>query len=268
MKKITLLFLLFVGVASAQTFEFGLVYTGDYSTTHTFDIVARPDFSYTGVDASDAGITINADDGNGITMNAVGLTGVEGSPWSGLDFDAATIFGATGVSGYATSQFTRDPGSTTYNAVAGVPQVMCQFAVTSTPTSGTIEIGENGVHPVLVALGGAFDNFYNANIGAGTVDLYGGRIAGQELFNFGTLSAQDNELTGISMYPNPANNEFAVRGLDMESNITIHDMNGKLVMTRDAYTGDAINVAQLQAGVYFVNIANDNGSATKKLIVE
>ena len=267
MRKITFLFLFLIATMSyGQNWDFGLVQNSGY----TFDVVAVPNFSGA-VDASDAGFTLTAQIGNSITVDTASLVDGEGIGWGATAVPAATLT-SVGV-GDGTKDaylFSRSPQQILFTATAGTPATMVTFNVTGSPTSGILELAAN-TDPIVVGLEGlgfGGNSFYNADTGSGTNEYFQTRVSGQELFDFSLLSNPDAELTGISMYPNPANNDFVVKGLDLESNITIHDMNGKLVMTKESYTGDAINVAQLQAGIYFVNISNDNGSATKKLIVE
>ncbi|WP_047548809.1 T9SS type A sorting domain-containing protein [Psychroserpens sp. Hel_I_66] len=78
----------------------------------------------------------------------------------------------------------------------------------------------------------------------------------------------------ISIYPNPAKhilNIDAASHLRLESAI-IFDVQGRKVMVRDLNKSDntlhAIDVSQLQAGVYFIKIGMDSTSTTKKFIVE
>jgi photosystem II stability/assembly factor-like uncharacterized protein len=68
------------------------------------------------------------------------------------------------------------------------------------------------------------------------------------------------------MYPNPASN-----AVYFSSNSTLHisvsDMLGKTVMSRDLSAGSALGVSALNSGVYFVQITNGAQTTTRKLVV-
>jgi hypothetical protein len=84
-----------------------------------------------------------------------------------------------------------------------------------------------------------------------------------------------NKITGIneqettnqiSIYPNPTNDYFMLKGLGTEEEITIKDAAGKSLMHfKNNSNGNDIH--QLQNGVYFVNYASNNTVFNQKLIV-
>lgn len=76
----------------------------------------------------------------------------------------------------------------------------------------------------------------------------------------------------FTMLPNPANNQVTIGGLDNDNsikNISLVNAEGKLIANY-AVTGDSleINTAHLTTGLYFVNIHQENGTQTMKLIKE
>ena len=88
----------------------------------------------------------------------------------------------------------------------------------------------------------------------------------------GVNGISENELSaGINVYPNPATDVFniATDASFDTSNTTLemYDIQGRLVKHFDAFTNQ-INVSDLSAGVYILNIKKDGAVATKKLIVE
>lgn len=74
----------------------------------------------------------------------------------------------------------------------------------------------------------------------------------------------------FSIYPNPANNVLNISNNDniVLNNVEINDINGRTIKTIEANNVSEIqiNVAELSAGVYFLNINSDAGSAVKKII--
>jgi len=94
---------------------------------------------------------------------------------------------------------------------------------------------------------------------AATIDNVWGDISG--IFN------EPNVFT-YSMYPNPV---VTVLNIDNTSDVTsvkVFDITGKLVRTTDVVFAQnvTIDVAELQAGVYVVNVTNNKGTQTSKFI--
>lgn len=85
-----------------------------------------------------------------------------------------------------------------------------------------------------------------------------------------TLSADDFVSSKFSVYPNPVNNFVMVSndGSIQINKVSISDINGRTVksLTYNGVTETQINVVELNAGVYFMNIDTNEGSATKKII--
>jgi len=90
------------------------------------------------------------------------------------------------------------------------------------------------------------------------------------------ISEIDSDILNVEIMPNPASDYFtihmdAIESLDLNINMT--DISGKLVMnmnskiTRGAST-ITIDVADIQAGIYFLNLATEKGHITKKIIVQ
>lgn len=91
-------------------------------------------------------------------------------------------------------------------------------------------------------------------------------------FSVTTASASvDSALAGsFSVYPNPATDVLNIsNSINAEINaITITDLNGRTVkqITANGSVDSQINISDLNAGVYFVNINSNEGSLTKKII--
>lgn len=82
----------------------------------------------------------------------------------------------------------------------------------------------------------------------------------------GTLSSNDFSLSSISVYPNPVTNVLNIsnsNNIEIK-NISITDINGRVIKNQTSLT--QINVSDLNAGVYFVNIESNDGKTTKKFI--
>lgn len=83
------------------------------------------------------------------------------------------------------------------------------------------------------------------------------------------LSVNQNQIAGLSIQPNPVSNGvFYVNTTANETkNVAIVDLLGKQVINTTT-SGNAINVANLNAGVYIVKITEEGKTATRKLVIQ
>ncbi len=84
------------------------------------------------------------------------------------------------------------------------------------------------------------------------------------------LSIENLISSEFSVYPNPATNVINITNADniLVNGVAIVDINGRTVKSLkfDNVTEAQINVADLSAGVYLMNISSDNGTTTKKIV--
>jgi hypothetical protein len=93
----------------------------------------------------------------------------------------------------------------------------------------------------------------------------------------GTVGMPEHN-AGVTMgvYPNPANDQINVNySLENSSNLllNIFAMDGSLVRSEDKGTAQGqgtipVNISDLSAGIYFVQLQTETGSVTKKIVVE
>ena len=77
----------------------------------------------------------------------------------------------------------------------------------------------------------------------------------------------ENEMTMISVYPNPAH-DFIIVGADNDSpvqNIQLYNIAGQLVLSS---TDTEINVSELPEGVYFVTVFTENQKFVERIIIK
>jgi len=80
------------------------------------------------------------------------------------------------------------------------------------------------------------------------------------------LSVNDNLLSEVSVYPNPASDVINVRvpsGLEIQ-NVTVYDLLGKDTGLR--ISNGQININELSRGVYMLNIQTTAGNVTEKIV--
>jgi hypothetical protein len=83
----------------------------------------------------------------------------------------------------------------------------------------------------------------------------------------GTVSVKDNNIAGLSVYPNPVsgNTLYVTSNNSIEKSVAIFDVLGKQVVNTTTSNG-AINI-NLNAGVYIVKVTEEGKTATRKLVV-
>lgn len=85
-----------------------------------------------------------------------------------------------------------------------------------------------------------------------------------------TLKVNEFFSNKFTSYPNPANNVVTLSNDDniLVSEVTITDMNGRTIKTLKVNNlrEVAVNVSDLNSGIYMMNIVTDSGKAVKKFI--
>ena len=81
-----------------------------------------------------------------------------------------------------------------------------------------------------------------------------------------TLGREDFLASKFSVFPNPATDIISITNNDAIAinSITITDLNGRIV--KNTNSAEQINISDLSAGVYMMNIASEQGTAVKKII--
>lgn len=81
------------------------------------------------------------------------------------------------------------------------------------------------------------------------------------------LSVESNTINGLNIYPNPANDFVTISTeINAEKSVVIFDITGKTVI--NVITMDTVNVGTLAAGVYIMQITENDAVATTKLIIK
>jgi len=80
-------------------------------------------------------------------------------------------------------------------------------------------------------------------------------------------SIQENQLTGVSMYPNPFICTIVIAGMKTEGEATLYNILGDEVQSWKITAGDnKIETNTVTAGVYFLKVKTANGVATMKIM--
>lgn len=89
-------------------------------------------------------------------------------------------------------------------------------------------------------------------------------------FRTGVLSVKSPIASQFSIYPNPATDVINISNADNihVNSVAVVDLNGRTVKTLkfDGVTEAAINISDLSAGMYLLNVSSDKGTMTKKIV--
>lgn len=87
-------------------------------------------------------------------------------------------------------------------------------------------------------------------------------------FVAGTLSSSSFDKMGLNLYPNPVRNGLVTikTNNNQPLQVTVYDVLGKQVISR-TISNNTLNVSSLKAGIYLVQVTENNTTSTKKLIV-
>ena len=94
-----------------------------------------------------------------------------------------------------------------------------------------------------------------------------GTVINRIVFTGNALSVDDSEHLSVKLYPNPATSEVLIEGLQHHSELTIIDVNGRVLTaftSRDTFT--SLDVSEYNSGLYFVEIKSGEQLQTLKFI--
>lgn len=72
----------------------------------------------------------------------------------------------------------------------------------------------------------------------------------------------------ITLYPNPANDILHISGVEEPAQLQLFDLNGRVVIERQWNPGEEIDITMLEKGIYLVRLETEEGSISKKVMIE
>ncbi len=82
------------------------------------------------------------------------------------------------------------------------------------------------------------------------------------------LNVNDEAFSSVSVYPNPATENIAIKGLTEDATVVIYDLSGNAVKTIDLGVGTStVSVSDLLNGSYVLKATTASGTFTKKIAV-
>jgi len=171
------------------------------------------------------------------------------------------LVNATGNISFTGSGSVSTPKAITVNQVNGV------YHLIKVPAGAYILKTENGV-----------TGFYKVTAGNEPfINPFQGYITEENTYtssflplNFATLAVSQSESAKdrVSVYPNPAQNEFFIELKSDKAKYSLFDAKGSLIIEKQELSSgkNKINIANLPAGIYFVEISDSGKTVTRKLI--
>jgi hypothetical protein len=155
-----------------------------------------------------------------------------------------------------------------WNSIAGVTKYKIQFRPSGTTAWTTVSSTLN----VKALTGLSPSTSYQYRVRS---VCSGSSSSWSSIASFTTLPMKigdtDNEELQVSLFPNPATDIINVRMNDdiINGEITIYDINGKLIMFQKISGSTTLDVSSFSSGIYMVQLRADNlTSQIEKLIVE
>jgi len=103
-----------------------------------------------------------------------------------------------------------------------------------------------------------------------THDNYGGFAYLDNIYigdEAGYVSVDSNIMASFSVYPNPATDFIRIsNGIDAIENVTITDLNGRIVKQTILDANQQINISDLAQGVYILNATSNGKTITEKIV--
>jgi len=86
------------------------------------------------------------------------------------------------------------------------------------------------------------------------------------IVEFNTTSTKNINKESINIFPNPITDTFQMSGFEGNGKISISDLSGKTLITKQAISNEKISLSKLNKGVYILNLTSKEGTYTKKFV--
>jgi hypothetical protein len=103
-------------------------------------------------------------------------------------------------------------------------------------------------------------------------NLYGASsLPADSIFIFGapTTSITETNVPGISIYPNPAQEQITIEGFEIGATLTLRDISGRTIFKTQASDSEyRLNLTEVSSGSYILEILNAGITSVHKVIVQ
>ncbi len=175
-------------------------------------------------------------------------------------------------SGVVWTEFTNPPGQTfgNFGIIANLTGEAMHQWLTLDNTNGSIDPSSDADITLQFNITGMEQGTYNADLIVKTNDNDEDESYNVIPVTLDVITSVDNiSNTAVMTYPNPAYDYLNVAAFSEIKHVTIYNIAGKAVSEMDASAKEVkLPIADLSAGVYFVNITTKDQTITKKFIVK
>ncbi|MEN8224011.1 MAG: T9SS type A sorting domain-containing protein [Bacteroidota bacterium] len=84
-------------------------------------------------------------------------------------------------------------------------------------------------------------------------------------YSYSSIGIEEEPQPTVNVFPNPADDHIYISGLQ-NARVAIHTVDGKLMILKDGFSGNSIDISHLPGGIYFMNIIMDNKQIVRKKI--
>lgn len=118
----------------------------------------------------------------------------------------------------------------------------------------------------------AYDSIYNAANELSSTIVNDNMTNGNESwYSYATVPSQtgieSEKINLFKIYPNPATKAFQVSGIEGTVIISLFDLSGRVLMSKDVTDNEIVSVSSLPVGVYLATIQSNNTKKTEKLVI-
>lgn len=120
-----------------------------------------------------------------------------------------------------------------------------------------------------------YNIFYGVNkstctlyVPTGSKAVYQSANQWQDFMNIVEMTTAVIQINGdiIKLYPNPVNDYFCVTGIAGMALVTVYDINGKIVLTKQTSENENIDAGKLSKGLYIVKLSTVDGIIQGKMV--
>jgi hypothetical protein len=72
----------------------------------------------------------------------------------------------------------------------------------------------------------------------------------------------------VNLYPNPMSKSFQISGIEGTTTLSVLDLNGKTIFSKQVVVNENISVGMLPKGIYIAKIITNNGTTERKIVKE
>ena len=157
-------------------------------------------------------------------------------------------------------------GSFIFSEESGYPEFVLQPQSYITDESNCPNGSPTYAMPELEEQAPLMSIVYTGDDGIDYLEYYSGDGVISYYRNILILSTPENELSSLTIFPNPAKDKIFFKSNNSIDAISVLDINGRTIISFKNDVVDEVDVSSLNSGMYFIRIESSSGNITKKFI--